>query len=611
MRHTALLPLVSSFILPALAQFPGQTTVNATVNQGRFGNATYDYVIVGGGTSGLAIAARLAEDPSLSVAVVEAGGYYELDGNIASIIPGLAAGANVGTDATEYSTVDWNFEAQPLTSANGRSLRYNRGKTLGGSSARHYMVYQRGTKGSYDQWAELTADDSWGWDSVLPYFQRSVSVTPANMTTRFPNTTVTYDPSGFEKSGGPLHVTWPNYGSPWSTWIEQGLEAIGVLPDTDFNTGALNGSSWAPITINPLSQKRDSSETSFLQQSLQTTNLTVYLHTMALKIGFDGTTASSVDVRSPVGRFTLSARREIIVSAGALQSPQLLMVSGIGPRETLERHGIPVVKELAGVGQNMWEHSFFGITHQVNLVTSTELAINPQALLQALNQYKSQQGPLTSAGFGVLGWEKLSNSTLSNRTNEALATFPSDWPTIEYLSIDGYLDGWHSAADQATGNGQQWGTIAAALVAPLSRGNVTISSSDMNDPPVFDLGFLTHPADREVAVAAMRRIRQAFAAISEITIGDEVVPGPDVSTDEELLDFIRETIVPVYHVAGTCAMGQEDDPDAVVDPQARVIGVNNLRVVDASIFPTLPPGHPQSTCYMVAEKIADLIKNGN
>ncbi|KAL4907837.1 hypothetical protein BDW74DRAFT_166460 [Aspergillus multicolor] len=610
MRRTAFLLLVSSLAIPALAQLTGQT-VNATIDQGRFGNATYDYVIVGGGTSGLALAARLAEDPSVSVAVVEAGGYYELDGTIASVIPGLAAGANVGTDITDHSMVDWNFESQPLTSAHNRSLRYARGKTLGGSSARHYMVYQRGTKGSYDQWAEMVGDNSWEWDAVFPYFQRSVNVTAANMTSRLPNTTVVYDPAGFKPSGGPLHVTWPNYGSPWSTWIEQGLEAIGVHPDTDFNTGSLNGSSWAPITINPQSQTRDSSETSFLQQALQNTNLTVYLHTMALKIKFDGTTATSVDLRSSVGRFTLSARKEIVVSAGTLQSPQLLMVSGIGPRETLESHGIPVVKELAGVGQNMWEHSFFGVTHQVNLITATELAISQQALVQALAEYKSQQGPLTSAGFGVLGWERLPNSTFSEGTNEALATFPSDWPMIEYLSIDGYLDGWHSAADQNVGDGQQWGTIAAALVAPLSRGNVTISSADMDDPPVFDLGFLTHPADREMAVAAMRRIRQAFAAVSKITIGPETVPGPDVATDEELLDFIRETIVPVYHVAGTNAMGREDDPLAVVDTHARVIGVRNLRVVDASIFPTLPPGHPQSTCYMVAEKIADLIRSGN
>ncbi|KAL4988857.1 hypothetical protein BDW68DRAFT_186915 [Aspergillus falconensis] len=507
MPQCALLLLASSFRLPALAQIQGQN-VNATANQGRFGNATYDYVIVGG------------DDPSVSVAVVEAGGYYELDGTIASVIPGLAAGANVGTDATEYSTVDWNFEARPLTSANGRSLRYNRGKTPGGSSARHYM----------------------GWDSVFPYFQRSINITPANMTARFPNTTVTDDPAGFGQSGGPLHVTWPYYGSPWSTWIEQGLEAVGT---------------------------RDSSETSFLQQSLQNSNLTVYLHTMALKINFDGTTASSVN---------------IIVSAGALQSPQFLMVSGIGPRATLERHGIPVVKDLAGVCQNMWEDPFFGITHQ------------------------SQKGPLTSAGFGVLGWEKLPSSTFSASRNKALAVFPSDWPTIEYLSIDGYLNGWHSAADQAVGDGQQWGTVAAALVAPLSHGNVAISSPDMNDPPVFDLGSLTHPAGREIAVAAMRRIPRAFAAISEITIGDKAVPGANVETDEELLDFIRETIVPVNHVAGTCGKGREDGPQAVVDPQARAIGVKNLRVVDASIFPTLPPGHPQSTCYILAEKIADLIK---
>ncbi|KAL4966655.1 GMC family oxidoreductase [Aspergillus stella-maris] len=593
----AFLLALASFVAPSLAVIQGQLGTDAT----------YDYVVVGGGTSGLAIAARLAEDPSLSVAVIEAGGYYEQEGGPPNVIPGFAGAANTGTDPTDLSTVDWNFNTLPLEEGDNRALRYARGRTLGGSSARHYMVYQRGTKGVYNEWADITGDDSWTWDSVLPYFKKSVTLTPANATSRFPNASVSYNPGAFENSGGPLHVTWPNYGSSFSTWLDRGLEALGIMPDTDFNSGSLNGSSWAPVTINPRNQTRDSSETSFLRHAR---DLTIYPHTLAMKIDFDGTTATGVRVKSSGRRYTLSARQEVILSAGAFQSPQMLMISGIGPRETLDSLDIPVIKDAPGVGQNMWDHPMFGVVHEVNVETTSLLLQNPQAAAQAVEQYKVKQGPLTSPGFGVLGWERIPENLLSNEAKQALSAFPSDWPTLEYLSVDGILDGWHSAADQLVGDHQQWASIGVALVSPLSRGNITILSDDAQDPPVIQLGYLTHPVDREIAVTAVRRLRQAWAA-TNITIGAEYLPGSDVQTDEEILDFIRSVMSPVFHPAGTCAMGQEGDPRAVVDSQARVIGVNKLRVVDASIFPTLPPGHPQSSCYMVAEKIADDIKNGN
>ncbi|KAL4784153.1 hypothetical protein BJX76DRAFT_233212 [Aspergillus varians] len=601
MRRSPFLLSLLSLVVPSVALHPRQLGTNAT----------YDYVIVGGGTSGLAIAARLAEDPSVSVAVVEAGGYYEVESGEISIIPGSAGAANTGTDPSDVSPIDWNFISEPLTGGNNRALRYARGKTLGGSSARHYMVYQRGTKGVYDEWADIIGDDSWSWDSVLPYFKKSVTLTEANMTARAPNTSVTYDPAGFEPVGGPLHVTWPNYGSVFSTFLENGLEAIGVPTDTDFNSGVLDGSSWAPVTINPRNQTRDSSETSFLQQALATSTLRVYDHTMALRIEFNGNTARGVRVKRGGVQFTIAARKEVIVSAGVFQSPQLLMVSGIGPRDTLQSHGIPIISDLPGVGQNLWDHAMFGVVHEVNVITTTRLLRDPAAAAEAIQEYASQQGPLTSPGFGLLAWQRLPGDSLTESTREALDAFPSDWPVLEYLSVDGVLNGWHSAADQMVGDGkQQWASLAASLVSPLSRGNVTISSANAEDPPVFDLGYMTHPADQEVAIAAVKRIRQAWAA-SNVTIGEEYLPGPDVQTDEEILAFIRETMSPVFHAAGTCAMGKRSDPYAVVDTNAKVLGVDNLRVVDASIFPTLPPGHPQSSCYMVAEKIADAIKNGN
>ncbi|KAL4867928.1 hypothetical protein BDV12DRAFT_170570 [Aspergillus spectabilis] len=574
-------------------------------------NATYDYVVIGGGTSGLAIAARLAEDPDVSVAVIEAGGYYEVDSGQVSIVPGLAPAANTGTDPSDDNLlIDWNFDTQPLTEANDRVLRYARGKTLGGSSARHYMVYQRGTQGTYDGWAETTGDKSWSWDSVLPYFKKSCTLTPADMTRRAANTSVTYNPDAFEESGGPLQVTWPNFGTPLSTYIEVGLESIGVLPDMDFNSGSLNGSSWAPVTIDPKLQIRDSSETSFLRHANATkdTTISVYDHTMATRIVFEGKTATGVQVRTAGVKYTLHAQKEVILSAGAFQSPQLLMVSGIGPRETLQSLGIRVIKDLPGVGQNLWDHAMFGVVHQVTTRTSSVLLNDPAALAQAVAEYAAQEGPLTAPGFGIIGWERLPEDLLSESANQELDAFPDDWPHVEYLSVEGIMDGWHSAADQLGHNGS-FGSIGAALVAPLSRGSVTISSPNADTPPVIDLGYLTHPADQEIAIAIVKRLRQVWAATG-VTIGEEYRPGPDVQTDEEILAFLRETIVPVFHVAGTCAMGKRSDANAVVDSNARVIGVQGLRVVDASIFPTLPPGHPQSSCYMIAEKIADAIKNG-
>ncbi|KAL2842465.1 hypothetical protein BJX68DRAFT_278367 [Aspergillus pseudodeflectus] len=584
-----------------------------------FGDATFDYVVVGGGTSGLAIAARLAENSGVSVAVVEAGGYYEMEGGFMSVIPGFAAAAGTGTSPLDsLMMIDWNFNTLPLTEGNDRRLRYARGKTLGGTSARHYMVYHRGTEGTFNQWADITGDDAWTWDAVLPFFKKSCTVTPPDMSKRQANASVSYNAEAFDNGlEGPLQVTWPNHGSPFSTHVEIGFEKIGIHPGADFNSGSLNGSSWAATSIDPKEQARSSSQTSFLKRAVATTSIKVYTHTLAKKLVINkGTsTATGVEVESGMKKFTLKARKEVILSAGAFQSPQLLMVSGIGPKQTLERYNIPVIKNLPGVGQNLWDHVIFGVVHRVGVETASNLIVHPlTGAVKALADYALKRtGPLTAPGFGVIGWEKIPQSlrgNFSETTIDALNNqFPDDWPEVEYLGLDGILDGWHSALDQLLLDGQQYATIAAALVAPLSRGSVTITSSNIKTAPEIDLGYLTHPADREIAIAAVKRLRQTWAGM-DISLG-EYKPGAEVQSDEEILEFVRQTMVPVWHPAGTCSMGKATDPNAVVDSHAKVIGVKNLRVVDASIFPTLPPGHPQSACYMIAEKIAADIEEGN
>lgn len=471
----------------------------------------------------------------------------------------------------------------------------------------------RPTKGSLDQWATLTGDDGWNWNSVYPLYKKSTTVTSPNMSIREANTSVTYSPAHF--GSGPLKVTWPNYGSPLSTWVEQGLESIGIGSNVDLYGGELNGSSWAAVTMNAGDQTRDSSETSYFQLVNGQTNVKVYHHTMALKINFSGTIATGVRVETLGLKYTLKAKKEVIVCAGTFQSPQLLMVSGIGPQATLQSKSIPVIKDLPGVGQNLWDHMLFGVVNKVNVVTVTSWLNNIIVAAQNLVLYFTQRGPLTAPGFGILGFEVLSASakaSFSNATQAALAAagFPADWPEFEYLGLDGILAGWHSADDQNTPDGGNYGSIGGSLLAPLSRGTISISSADMKDPPVIDPNWLSHPADQELAVYLFKRIRSAWAA-SSITIGSEYKPGASVSSDAQILAYIKSTTAPVWHPAGTCKMGKASDASAVVDSNGRVFGVTKLRIVDASIFPTLPPGHPQSTCYMIAEKIVADIKAGN
>lgn len=247
---------------------------------------------------------------------------------------------------------------------------------------------------------------------------------------------------------------------------------------------------------------------------------------------------------------------------------------------------------------------------EVNVTTATTLVSNVVAAAEAALNYVSGEGPLTAPGFGVLGWEKLpasTRATLSNSTLESLATLPDDWPEVEYLGLDGVLGAWKSAADQFV-NGN-YGAVGAALAAPFARGNVTISSTDTNDAPVINPNLLGHPADVEVALAAFKRIREVWDATG-VVISDEYLPGSSVSTDEEIVTYLRSAAMTVWHASGTCAMGKSDDTTAVVDANGRVYGVEGLRVVDSSIFPVLPPGHPQSAVYAIAEKIADAILKG-
>jgi len=357
-----------------------------------------------------------------------------------------------------------------------------------------------------------------------------------------------------------------------------------------------------------------------LREARVRSNLKVYINTLAKKIEFDSQKrATGVVVQSrPIGVFTykLRARKEVILSAGAFQSPQLLMVSGIGPREELEKHKIPVLVERPGVGQTMEDHVFFGPTWRVNVPTLTRIATDPlYVLTQFLGDYSlKKQGPLTNPVCDFLGWEKLPRRLLGfNETRVLDTTFPPDWPEMEYLTAPGFVGDFSNLLTTQPKDGFMYATILGGIVAPLSRGTVTLRSADTKDLPRINPNWITDPTDIKVAIAIYKRLREAFSsnAMQEVLIGDhEYFPGPAAETDEQILEVIRNTVMTIWHAACTCRMGKREDPMAVVDKDAKVIGVERLRVVDASSFALLPPGHPQSTVYVLAEKIAAEILAG-
>lgn len=473
------------------------------------------------------------------------------------------------------------------------------------------MIYQRPDRGSLQLWADAVGDQSYTFDNLFPYFKKSTKFTPPGPL-RAANATTLFNPAAFDIAAGPVQVSYANYAGPFSSWMHRGLNAIGIPTATDFNSGEVMGTQYCSSTIDPATQRRSSSQSSFLNAAvLARPNLKVYQATLAKKILFNSSKRAT-GVEIPLG-ITLTARKEVILSAGAFQSPQLLMLSGIGPAATLNRFNIPVIVDRPGVGQNLTDHIFFGPAYRVKVDTFTRLANDiPYVLDQFATDYTiGKKGPLTNPVCDFLGWEKAPRNLISPTAASVLNTYPSSWPEIEYLSGPGYIGNFQSLLLQQPKDGYQYATILAALVAPQSRGTVTLASDSAYTLPVVNPNWLTSPVDQSVAVAAYKRIRAAFKSEGMAPVladPKEYWPGEQVESDEEILATVRDSLHTVYHASCTCRMGRRDEDTAVVDSEARVIGVEGLRVVDASSFALLPPGHPQSTVYAFAERIAELIK---
>lgn len=290
---------------------------------------------------------------------------------------------------------------------------------LGGSSALNYMAYERATVGSFERWAENVGDMSWTYENVSDFYYRSLSFSPPDQSKRIANSTPSYDNSTLG-AGGPLKIGYANYAQAWSTWVAKAMVAVGIPAIDGFTSGKLAGSSWLVATINHTDGHRDSSETAFLRPFLGRANLVVYTDTLAEKILFDNSTAKGVQVSTGNNSYTISARKEVIVSAGTFQSPQLLQVSGVGPTDLLKGHGIKVVADRQGVGQDMNDHIYYPITYRVNVQTASALQYG-DAMQRAIEQFDNEQdGLLSSPGGDFAGYEKLPQDIRSNFSQQAL-----------------------------------------------------------------------------------------------------------------------------------------------------------------------------------------------
>ncbi|CAG9972530.1 unnamed protein product [Clonostachys byssicola] len=571
----------------------------------------YDYVILGGGTAGITLAHRLASDGRYTVALVNAGDFAEFANGNFSEVPALASMFGGSNPFLKNPQLDFDQYTTKQSQLDDRALYYTIPKVLGGASSRNYLWFPRAHEGALAKWAELVGDESYLFPNFLRYYLKVGSFTPPNTKTRFANASTPYDAAAFAKGGGLVQVGYPNWANPISSWLEKGFEGIGLKPLAGaLADGKIFGYAYPPSSMDSKTQSRSSSSTSYLRDALvKTTNLNIYKDTLAKKILFDGKKAVGATVESGGVEYQLTANKEVIVSAGFARSPQLLMVSGIGPHATLNGLGIDTVADLPGVGQNMMDHIVMSPSYAVNVLTHNSFS-DAAVYVDHLIQYRqSLTGMFTNNGGDVLAFTKFDDDAISQSTRADIDKFSTDWPHVQFMPLDAYVGNFEDSMAAPAGN---YVSPMVALPAPFSRGNVTIASADTKQNPVISPNWLLDPRDQEMAVAAFKLSRKVMTqnATSPVVIGDEVFPGLDVATDEQILAAIRKQAFPVSHGSCTCAMGPSTNEMAVVDTSAKVHGVEALRVVDASIFPVLPPGTPSQTIYALAEKIADDILNG-
>jgi len=518
---------------------------------------SYDYIVIGAGSAGCAVTGRLSEDEAVSVLLLEAGGPDDEPGiHIPAAFPTLFK-----------TPFDWAYETVPQTHCNGRVDYMPRGKVFGGSSSINAMIYQRGAPANYNRWAAL-GNEGWGWDDLLPYYRKAQNQERGE--------------SDYHATGGPMNVADLRDPNPLSLVLLEACAEEQLPLNDDFNGKTQEG-----FGIYQVTQKngwRHSAAMGYLHPALPRENLTAIPHAQVIRLTFEGRRCTGAIYRKDGAEHRVAANKEVILCGGAVNSPHLLMLSGVGPKQMLETFDIDVVLDLPGVGQNLQDHLMVPVAYHVT-----------QPITMAHAGSEEQAEKLRTQGRGML------TSNIGEAGGFMTVLPDADAPDLQFH----FGPTWfvHHGFGNPEGDGM---TLLPGVVGTKSVGSLSLQSADPDVYPLIDPNYLAEEADMAVLLAGVKIARRIMNATAfDAYRGEEYLPGRAVQSDEDLKEFIRDYVQNIYHPVGTCKMG--NDKLAVVNERLQVHGLNGLRVADASIMPVIINANTNNPCIVIGEKCADMV----